>query len=459
MNRSLCKVRLVYSARPALRGRLRLTPADAERLGVTHGRVIAVRMGSWRGQFGVTVSSAAKDSAVEMPRRAPRIPIRSVTLYRAPAGDIHLGPVIGIMTMFRKKGGRITNNQMSTYVELMQKARALNGVAFVFQPRLSTAKKGWVQGWVRVKRRWHAARFPLPDVVYNRVQSRPLERRLRSRGVMRRFTARGIPLFNPHYLAKWSVHQALMQAPEVQRFLPETRRFRSLDDVRALLKRHGRVFFKPSNGTLGLGAMLLVRQPNGELTYSMNTMSGRKQSGRLSSLTSLTRLLPNRRDYLVQQGIPLAQFQGRSFDVRALVQRDVDDRWHFSGAAARVAGKGRITTHVPRGGSRRPLRQVLEAAFGSERVEEITERLREACLKAAIALEQTTGERFGELSLDVGIDENGAGWILEMNAKPFRFDELRLRERSQKRLIRYASHLSGCSVPIEEPSPLGRESL
>lgn len=447
----LCRVRLVYrkgtGARP---GSIRISPADAARLGVAGGDEVPVHMGSWQGRFRIDVDPAAGVAVVAMPQRGPRLPIRETSLYRHPNGELHLGPLIGIMTLFTKKRSVPANNQMSTYVELMRRTRALNGFAFVFQPKRTTAQRSWVRGWVRLQRRWISGRFPLPDVVYNRVQSRPLERRLRASGLMRRFEARGIPLFNAHYLVKWNVHRRLEQVPDVRRHLPETRPLRSLADVQYILERHGRAFLKPSNGTLGLGAMLLVRNRDGTLDYRMNTLSGRKRAGTLRSLAQLRRVLPRRRDYLAQQGIPLAQYQGRPFDVRALVQKDSDGRWHFSGAAARVAGPGRVTTHVPRGGSRRPLRVVLEAAFGPDRVAEITRNLRAVCLQAAAALEASTGERFGEFSLDVGIDRDGEAWILEMNAKPFRFDELRLRECSQRRLVRYACSLAGAVFPPED---------
>ena len=45
------------------------------------------------------------------------------------------------------------------------------------------------------------------------------------------------------------------------------------------------------------------------------------------------------------------------------------------------------------------------------------------CVAAGRRLERLSGKLFGEFSLDVAVDVAGRIWILEMNAKPFRFDE------------------------------------
>lgn len=414
--------------------------------------VVTLHMGAWRDRFRCAIGTGAGASRVILPPRAPRLPVRTLQLYRTPKGSLHLGPIIGIVTLFRATRKGLVGSQMPTYVEVMRRVRQIGGFAFVFRPAALRRRDRKVRGWTRLNRRWVPCRLPTPDVVYNRVQSRPAERRMRARGLLRRLQNDGAVIFNPHYLNKWPVHRQLERVPEVRPFLPETRRFRSTRDAALLLNRYGRIFLKPSGGSLGLGAAQVVRGRGGRLSYRMNTMSGRSARGTLRSVRQLARVLPPRRDYLVQRGIRLARVAGRPFDVRALVQKDADGEWRFTGAAARVAGRGRITTHVPRGGSRRSLRQVLEASFSPDKIQRVQEKLQEACLKAAAGLERETGRMFGELSLDVGIDLDGGVWILEMNAKPFRFDEPHLRHRAQRRLVRFASYLAGYTLEVPEDS-------
>lgn len=429
-----------------------LTADEADKLGIKPQEVVTLHMGGWKDQFQCAIRAKGTASRVILPSGAPHVPVRSLQLYRTPGGALRLGPIIGIVTLFRPTKKGLVGSQIPTYIEVMRRVREAGGFAFMFRPAAITRGARRLRGWTRIRRRWVPCRMPTPDVVYNRVQSRPAERRMRSRGLLRRLQNAGAIVFNPHYLNKWTVHRQLVQDPEVRPFLPETRRYRSSQDAAVLLNRYGRIFLKPSGGSLGLGAVQVVRGKGGTLSYRMNTMSGRSTRGSLRTIRQLSRVLPPRRDYLVQRGIRLARVSGRAYDVRALVQKDADGAWHFTGAAARIAGRGRITTHVPRGGSRRPLKQVLLETFGAERIQEITDKLHEACLKAAQGLERATGRMFGELSLDVGIDRDGEVWILEMNAKPFRFDETHLRLRAQQRLVRFASSLAGYIMEIPDDS-------
>lgn len=447
----MIKVRVAGRTGRADIATLDLSSQDAARLGVRAGAAYPLDIGKWSTAVEVQVSEGGHPT-LTLPRRAPHLPVRRLALYKVDGGRLRLGPLIGILIMYRVTARGPRGSQMETYVELMQHARDAGALAFICRAAALRRGGATVSGWTRAGGRWVRCRLPYPDVVYNRICSRPVERLVLRQGLFRMLERRGIPVFNPHYLNKWGVHRTLMQDDRVRPFLPETRRYRSSADVRQLLNRYGRVFFKPAGGSLGLGAVLVTRAGSG-LAYKMNTMSGRRRTGRLRSLEALHRVLPRRRDYLVQRGIHLAQVNGRPFDVRALVQKDVTGQWRLTGAAARVAGRGRITTHVPRGGSRRPLVPVLRTVFGPERAVGILQRLEEACLSAARAYERLTGEMFGEFSLDVAIDTDGDVWILEMNAKPFRFDEYRLRTRAQRRFIRFATHLAGCPVPEEEQEP------
>lgn len=438
-------VRLAGSRRgTAAVGTLRLTEGDAAALAVSDGEEVRIGVGKWSGQAVVRTAPGTPATLV-LPAGAPQLPVRTLALHPVGPRRLRLGPIIGILVMYRVTGRGPRGSQMSTYRELMYRARQVGGMAFVLRASALKRTNRRIVGWTRVNGKWRRCRLPYPDVVYNRISSRPVERRVRRAGGFQHLRRRGVPVFNPHYLDKWGVHRTLLKDEKVRPHLPETRRYRSPADVSALLARHGRVFLKPAAGSLGLGAMLITRS-GGRLRYKLNTMSGGRRSGTLRTIGQLRRVLPRRKDYLAQQAIRLAHFRGRPFDIRALVQKDPSGAWLLTGAAARIAGRGRITTHVPRGGSRRPLGLVLREVFGSERAEAIRVELERVCVAAGEGLERLSGKLFGEFSLDVAVDVNGRIWILEMNAKPFRFDERPLRVLAQRRLLRFATHLAGCPV-------------
>src|SRR5690606_8511114 len=140
--------------------------------------------------------------------------------------------------------------------------------------------------------------------------------------------------------------------------------------------------------------------------------------------------------YIVQQAIPLLTYNGRPFDVRVLVQKDIRGTWKVSGIGIRVAGVGGITTHVPQGGKIVSVKQALYPHFGKNGTQNIVGNIQDTALKVANTIEQHF-EHLGEMSMDIGITEQGQLWFFEANAKPMKFDEPNIRSTSLRRIIEY----------------------
>lgn len=48
----------------------------------------------------------------------------------------------------------------------------------------------------------------------------------------------------------------------------------------------------------------------------------------------------------------------------------------------------------------------------------------------------------GEMSMDLGVDENGGLWFFEANSRPMKFDEPAIRKLSLERIFHYGQHLA-----------------
>ncbi|TGV23672.1 YheC/YheD family protein, partial [Mesorhizobium sp. M00.F.Ca.ET.186.01.1.1] len=77
----------------------------------------------------------------------------------------------------------------------------------------------------------------------------------------------------------------------------------------------------------------------------------------------------------------------------------------------------------------------------------MSERVSEASIRLATAIEQAKGIDLGELGLDMGIDIHGHVWMFEANSKPGRsiFKHSRLRQadqESRKLLVDYSCYLA-----------------
>lgn len=145
--------------------------------------------------------------------------------------------------------------------------------------------------------------------------------------------------------------------------------------------------------------------------------------------------------YIVQQGIELVSTNRRPYDLRVLVQKNQKGQWDISGVGARVAGSSSITTHVPRGGSIEDPVKLLEASFGPEGSKRILVRAKNTALLIARQIERGSGYLLGEMSMDLGIDQQGGVWFFEANSKPMKFDEPHIRKRSLERIFQYSHFL------------------
>ncbi|MBO8141652.1 MAG: YheC/YheD family protein [Firmicutes bacterium] len=368
--------------------------------------------------------------------------------------------VLGILTTY-PDGSSVRGPrwpQWRSFAEIIRHGRKQDVLVYVFSPGGVDWRRRQVLGWRSFgqgARRWALGWFPMPDVVYNRVPSRTAERHPSVRACLRRFLALHGRVFNPHYLNKSALQRALGRHPKLSRHLPDTIPLTGPAVLRRFADTHRRVYLKAVGGSLGNGTMELARTASGwRLRYNpgpgrTRTASFHTWPGAWTAIQRITRGRP----YLAQRAIALARADGRPFDLRLLVQKHPDGRWRFTGGAARVAGLGQITTHVPRGGRRMAMEEALAKAFGPEYTAEIGRQVADLAERAAAAMEAATKRRFIEMSMDLGIDDRGRMWIFELNAKPLRFDEPDIQQTRIAYLLDYVVWAAREMSPISVPPP------
>ena len=199
---------------------------------------------------------------------------------------------------------------------------------------------------------------------------------------------------------------------------------------------------KRSDGTLGNGISGCFKGRQEVCHPKMWTQGPRKQTHQESGYSSNRRLYKRKR-YLVQQGLDLVTYNGRPLDFRVMVQKRGDGKWRVTGIGTRVAGPNQITTHVPRGGTKLSFRKGIECAVGdnqkSARV--LTRQIRRLCCATARQVEKSLDLHLAEASFDIGVDTAGRIWLIEMNSKPFVFDEKRIQAKASRYLLDYVWHV------------------
>lgn len=353
---------------------------------------------------------------------------------------IKFGPLIGILTTW----------QMTPYFRSVMRAAAKRGMmAVVFRPQNLRAGSRQLDGWTMVKGAIIRVTLPWPDVVYNRIPNRGGEL-LRStrhgRGMLQRAD---IPVFNRRFFHKWRIHRLLRRDEQALKYLPETQPMRNLQQVPQFLKRYQAAYLKPNGGSKGQG-IVRVRRLRGsgyQVSYRRAHRNYEHSCGSWAQAVPLIRRGMHPRSYVIQEGIQLATYRGRPFDVRVTLYKNGKREWIPYGLAAKIAGHGSITTHVANGGRVIPLGRALKHTFGNQ-ADEVRERIEKAAIDLALAVERVTALELGEIGLDIGLTEQGKAAMFEANSKPGRavFATAWNREDRWKSLLNlcdYAASLAG----------------
>ena len=274
-------------------------------------------------------------------------------------GQLFIGPVIGIFTSSRRRNSaRLFAGLTERFRRFIAQAREMGAVA------LCLHAQGHPLGG-QDHRRIHLPLprqgrpvvrgvFPFPNVVYNRVPTRKAEGRARvKRARLRLLKEPGLNLFNPEFLDKWSVYEILRADETLKAHLPVTLPCNGISQLLPFLEKHRRVYLKMADGSLGKGTVRVELTEGGRYRWRATRPGGHmvhRTFRRPAELkASLNRLRRRGRKYLMQQAVMLLKTGERPFDIRALVQKDASGHWQVTGMAARIAGKGQITTHRPRG--------------------------------------------------------------------------------------------------------------
>lgn len=364
--------------------------------------------------------------------------------------ELHEGsPQLSVAILTMDDDKRLFRGNYHNFIDLIKAGRE-RGV-LVYVTRVQDLKLGQkrINGFLYQpeSRSWTQVLVPFPQVVYNRIPNRKDEQKPEVQQLLKSCLKHSrMRLFNPTFFYKWTLFEWLNKSKLTRKFVPATRRLSTQTDLESMLALHHEVYLKPVKGKAGVGIMRAehTRQKLGP--YVLRVQAAKKS--KVTSYSSVSRLwsvlkhIIGSEEYIVQQGIQLARYEDRPFDLRVLVQKNGEGEWSLTGIGARVAGKSSITTHVPRGGSIQEPETVLTAALGAEAAKRTLIKIRSSALSIARQIEKASGHTLGEMSMDLGVDTTGQIWFFEANSRPMKFDEPDIRKLSLQRLIEYSQFIS-----------------
>ncbi|MED1794494.1 YheC/YheD family protein [Brevibacillus nitrificans] len=268
----------------------------------------------------------------------------------------------------------------------------------------------------------------IPRVIHNRV----LTGDGRARAVIQRLS-RKKTVFNGLVVRdKRKVHQMLWKNPSIRKYLPHTVPY-SAEQLRVFLEKYRIVYVKPSIGSVGIGVARIEKRGS---EYHFIASKKRSTMALPKLLRTVRKWVAGRR-FLIQQGIHLARYEGKTFDIRVSVQKNGGREWTVSGMVAKVANQKNKLSNLSRGGRAVPFTTAIAATFTADEQLETMERITEA----AIEIAKQYGQHFpslADLGMDMGIDDKGNPFLIEVNVRDQRYSFYKAGEKAMfKRTYRH----------------------
>lgn len=242
--------------------------------------------------------------------------------------------------------------------------------------------------------------------------------------------------------SKWEKTKALLKNERLRPYIPDTRLY-SPEQLQTMLELYNYVFVKPDCGTYGIGVMSIERyqeieEEEAPWVYKLRFGIEYMVFTSLQDLQIKLKEKIGQKTFLIQRGIELITFENRKFDLRVLVQKNLQKNWETTGYIGRVAAKQKIVTNYHSGGMVLPVEELFNKHLHGKAFAELIREMRRLGENVGRQLEKKY-PKLKEIGLDVAIDPEYRLWVLEVNTLPALFPFKMLEDKSiYKRIHRYA---------------------
>ncbi len=214
-------------------------------------------------------------------------------------------------------------------------------------------------------------------------------------------------------LSKMKKSLPLMKDKELSNHIPETRWFTD-HNVFLMLKHHDSLYIKPDKGLMGRNIIKISKA--GDNHYLVHYKNRAKSCTDKQLIAEIRKKIKPGTKYIIQQGISLATYKGRPYDLRIVLQKPANT-WKLTWMSAKIAPrKNSIVTNIAQGGENMRISKILKRMDQEIDRAAVENKLKTVSYKIAKKL----GARFPVqiLGLDIAIDTKGKVWFIEANTNP-----------------------------------------
>jgi len=383
-------------------------------------------------------------SAAHISKSAKSMQQHTISMARA--------PVVAVLSTVKiGSSGLPIGKEAAIYKQKFAMAKQYGIIMYLFHAHDFEYDTRSIKGYTYLLSRdnlgsWARKTFPFPDVVYNRIRSRKVEKQPRVMQLLEYFESHPhVQFFNSRFLDKWDVYRTLLLDPVTAPLVPPSKLL-STQTLKELLDEHSEVFIKPRASNAGKGIIKVIQKPGHSYSYSRSESNAPRWKKGISYdrlCCRLQSLFQNHDNYIVQAGIDLGRVNGQVFDMRAQVQKDGHGQWVFTGISARIASQDRFIT-FPHGVKQASAQKILDLiSRGSESFKKsIKSQLASIYYLVPTVLERDLGLSLAILSIDIGIDTYGKVWLIEVSSKSDSFEENKIRDRHFRLLMEYFLYIN-----------------
>lgn len=130
--------------------------------------------------------------------------------------------------------------------------------------------------------------------------------------------------------------------------------------------------------------------------------------------------------------------KGRKFDLRVLIQKNLNNKWEVMSTFGRKAASNKIVTNVSNGGKMEALSTLMSPHMSKASIRQLQHELNQIGLSVGKHLSKHY-RGLKELGLDIAVDKSMRPWILEVNTRPAIYVYRTFSPATYRRIIRYAN--------------------
>jgi glutathione synthase/RimK-type ligase-like ATP-grasp enzyme len=388
-----------------------LSPVTAATLGLKEREIRFLRFGLLCCTVNITTASELKPQEVILSQNIVdclRLPLSMSYELTICESQLLIGPYIGILAA--KSDSRL-HNSIQSLSNYMHNYQAIGGAILAFSLDGVDVVNQQITGYMfnPSTKDWVAGTYGYPAAIMQRIRTNSYWRS--------HFQAKlGNRVFNNYVFNKWEMYQWLQAIPALQPYLPETALYQGPRSILPFIERHGRIYIKPITGSQGAGVVSAEgRSKCVILRYNLGGQPQETICETRRQLVSILRPLLGTSRCIVQQGLDLIRSEDRIIDFRLILAKNQARVWEDFGLIARYGPPCSVVSNISSGGKAVSGEQALrDLQLTEQAVFNVRQVMRALALTASTQLE-TCGIHCGNLGIDLGLDQTGKIWLIEIN--------------------------------------------